>query len=828
MNQDKMYQAFLNGTLDEPEPHFGTRWMLVSLGLGLLFMFLGQQLLLDFWFEDDTNILFYVQKYTNPIAYFFDIETMRALSPARTLTPMQPLSFLFDYSIAGERPWFFYAHVIAVAIATQAVLWIYLRRLTNPMIASFASLCWLMNPATLAVTEFISARHYLEGLLLVGLAGLCAIRAVNKEKWQDQALWGLLAFICYLLGSACKELSVTNGFWLIVAIFIQGRKWRLAILSVISFLLYFAYRNWAIGLIGQGFDKDWSILWDYEVFLSWIPFMLTGSRSGIFVFAIGAVLIVLALANRKITLKEGFWWSTHIAIALATILPVSIHWMASAENHGTWYRVGFILNTCWIALLAWLIHRLLQQRHQLLLLIPVTICFAMGSYPAIDAWDQRKADVRPLAQFYIQNPDRLLYTELPGIFFLGWHNLHEYGQPQRFITRTMNARRAEQILMNYKTIWRKQGDSFVSDDTLYNKLLYNATHERIPLDRQLPQAVTPNEAPVFARHEAVFEDQKLVIYRKRNDQILSQHVLPPEITEPGTHMWAWPRAFVKEICLGLLAQQPTRVVLIWPENTRQVIELEPGIPQKFNHLLEENFTRPLLARIESEGPLKIWSFALTQQDFIQQGSPVAERKTDALFPHFPKASSGWESRIALINLNATETNVAVTWYDQDGSAMRNTYNLAPGPSFLPAPSQHAPISAVVAATPGTICFQTWQIFEERQSFVFTPAPPVKDEAPYYLSIPNTEKATPSLAFWNPNDQVVSLRLIDQNNNELISKQLNPFEKWAYVPISTQIPVHVQSDAPITGLALWRSPWQQWTMAACVPTSPSIRAELISK
>lgn len=826
MDQDKMYRAFLEGKLDEREPAYGKAWLWASLLCGLLFMVVGQNLLLDFWFEDDTNILFYIQRYTQPLWYFFDIDTMRALSPARTLTPMQPLSFAIDHLLAGMRPWFFYLHVILVALATQAMLWVLLRKLTNPLIASTISLCWLINPATMAVTEFISARHYLEGLALIGAACLASFRVVESPKVGDQLKWSLLALLLYLLASASKELSVTNGYWILLTIMVYGRRWLAAAIITLGPLLYFAYRNWAIGLIGQGFDKDWSILWDYQTFLSWLPYMLPGSPYGVALFGLGAVLLLLALWQRKIDWHQALWWSSHIAIALITILPVSIHWMASATTHGTWYRVGFFVNTLWLVLLGWLIQRTLSKRIHYIVLPLVLACFALGSYQAIQAWDARKAPIEPLAHFYTQNPERLLYTDQPAIFFLGWHNLHYYGDPQRFVTRKMDPKRAERILTQHKTIWRMQGQSFVRDQDLYNRLFYNAAHARIPLDGPLPNAVEAEEAPVFARHETLFEDQRLVVYRKRGDEILSQHVLPPNSMQAGETQIAWPLAFIKDINLGLLATQSADITLIWPDNSRQTLQLEANQPQQFNWTCPADFKRPQVAQIQSSQPLKIWAFAQTQQDMMLLGSPLQPNTIDAHFPHFPKFNGGWESRIAVVNSTEATTNVAVTWVNDKGEPLRNSYSVPPGYTFLPTPNQHPPAAAIVSQTEGIQSFQTWQIFEERQSFVYTPATQQTDTEPHLLSIPNSGKATPNLAFFNPNQTAVTIQLLNQNGSLLQEKRLPPLGKWMHVPLPTQIPVYVRSDQAVSGLALWRTPWQQWCMAACVPASENLREKLI--
>ncbi len=142
---------------------------------------LRQQCISD-WARDggSRTTLLYTLRYSqihNPVSIFIDRGILRHLVTGRALVPMQVLSFWTDVRLAGYSPQFAYLHQTCSFLLTLLFLYLILIRVFQDDIpaAVFVGVLWVLLPSTSVVVQFLSTRHYLEGMLFSALA-LCLLQ----------------------------------------------------------------------------------------------------------------------------------------------------------------------------------------------------------------------------------------------------------------------------------------------------------------------------------------------------------------------------------------------------------------------------------------------------------------------------------------------------------------------------------------------------------------------------------------------------------------------------------------------------------------------------
>ena len=77
--------------------------------------------------------------------------------------------------------------------------------------------------------------------------------------------------------------------------------------------------------------------------------------------------------------------------------------------------------------------------------------------------------------FYIQNPDKLLYSvQEAGWFVPGVHDLYRIKKRHYVIKGDTNDWHTERMLRLFPTVWRYDNGEIVQDDRLYDDLLRNS------------------------------------------------------------------------------------------------------------------------------------------------------------------------------------------------------------------------------------------------------------------------------------------------------------------------------------------------------------------
>lgn len=468
--------------------------------LALLAFFVGHSGKLDagqsWWFEDDTPHLAFVREHTNPFAYFADPELVHKLSLGHSVTPWFPFTFWLDQQISPLSPTVAYAHTLFSMLLAGALLILFLHRHLGVNKAFLVAAAWFWLPAVITISEFLSTRHYLEGLCLLLISLIFQDRILQRKGNEPGYKRHLLgAFVFYLLACTTKEVYVSAGFWLLLTRFVYARRWSGVIGTLICGVLYTIYRFWSLGLAGK--NVDLSILERYHLFLGRLPFMFTGSYLGYAVLLAALVFFVLRLKRKQVEPAKTLFWLGLFGVLLLTILPVTAPVTDQYMETGTWYRVVFLLVTALLVGFAFLVDKGPLGEAALVL---VGIAAFFGGMSALEKWGPRKAAYTADAHFYIENPDLFLFSPLPAPWFMyGVHRLYEPNREKHYVTwRVDNGTQREyvaRVLTEHDTLWRRLEEGEALPDSGFleiKRFVYVEDKEILQIMRQnFKNGVTP-------------------------------------------------------------------------------------------------------------------------------------------------------------------------------------------------------------------------------------------------------------------------------------------------------------------------------------------------
>jgi hypothetical protein len=188
----------------------------------------------------------------------------------QALVPMQVLSFWIDLRLARVSPQFAYIHQTCSFLLTLLFLYLILvRAFQNDRAAAFfVSVLWVLLPSTSVVLQFLSTRHYLEGMLFSALA-LCLL----QRDIRIAALFSMVA------GMLCKE-TYAVLIPAIVLLYAWRRRDRGLALSTAAIVsAYAAYRYWMLGP-ALSYDIPLMTIGQYLKFLSKLPYSLSSNYGG--------------------------------------------------------------------------------------------------------------------------------------------------------------------------------------------------------------------------------------------------------------------------------------------------------------------------------------------------------------------------------------------------------------------------------------------------------------------------------------------------------------------------------------------------------------------
>lgn len=449
----------------------------ILLLIGFLFSAIYLQITSHSWYEDDPNIFYYANTIKNPFSIFLDRSVLQHFTTGKALVPMQLLSVWGDVKFFGFQPLAAYLHSLVSFLVALCFMYSVLVEWTKQKAISFGGcVLWMLLPSTISIHEFNSARHYMEGLVffLSVVWLLLRHRESSNDYWSITCLIVLLS-LCSMLS---KEIYATTVPTLLMLAGIFRRNYRWMGLALALIVLYALYRFW---IIGSGLDYTMPLVGmaDYILLLQRFPYMLTASNLGYFVY-FGIAILTIAVVRREQTARKTLLLAISLGgAALVALYPVTYALLLSYDNPGTWYRAPFLINTMVVMWLVYIISYFKSNFVQLISIVLIGLMVLPGTRQAQHQWLQRKLSSDREADFYLGNPDKLVYSEVDAPWFLEgisrmyavspWHYLH---------VSTQDSDLSAQMLSTHSTIWRYQSGQYVADDLLYQRLVQSNKQPR--------------------------------------------------------------------------------------------------------------------------------------------------------------------------------------------------------------------------------------------------------------------------------------------------------------------------------------------------------------
>jgi hypothetical protein len=416
-------------------------------------------LLSRWWYEDDPGQQHRMLLIENPVAIFLDPDILRHFGIGRAMVPMQIFSQWIDARLFGANPLPVYAHSVMSLAATCIAVVVLLQRLTGDrLVAGLGGLLFLALPTTMAVHLFIAARHYLEGFLFLLLTMIAADR---KQIW--------VALVVGSIAMLFKETYAATvlGFLFIHGLFQRDRREFVGALLLGTF--YFTYRLWVLGF-NLSYSERPLAFGEIGIFLYGLAYSITASPAGVLIALVAILLTGMGLMRRTAR------WPITIALAvfgtaMISVLPVATAVVITYQTPGTWYRVPFILAALLVIGLAWGTARLLPRPVALIILVLSLALILPGTERTHQYWDGRMAAAEREGRFYLENPDKLLYSEEDAWWFIrGVHELYQVADIHYINASRPVDQYTRPTLARYPTIWRYRKGSFQPDDRLYQSL----------------------------------------------------------------------------------------------------------------------------------------------------------------------------------------------------------------------------------------------------------------------------------------------------------------------------------------------------------------------
>jgi len=160
-----------------------------------------------------------------------------------------------------------------------------------------------------------------------------------------------------------------------------------------------------------------------------------------------------------------------LAASLFSIYPVSYAVLAIFKIPGTWYRAPFLINTLILFFGGYLVSVYISVKWQVIGLLALLTILLPGTHATRQLWNERMTRAELEGKFYLENPDKLLFSEeeaywfIPGVKSL-YKVLNEHHINKQFIT----GEHTNAMIERFPTIWRFSDGQFVEDDELYQNI----------------------------------------------------------------------------------------------------------------------------------------------------------------------------------------------------------------------------------------------------------------------------------------------------------------------------------------------------------------------
>jgi hypothetical protein len=315
------------------------------------------------------------------------------------------------------------------------------------------------------VNEFLSSRHYLEGFAF-SLGAILIAQKIAQGKWRENN--GTIAFLfgALTIGALYKELyAVTIPLFALLYLF-GCDKHRAALAALAIIPLYGAYRIWGIG---TSFTWKTPLLdrSEYLQFLGRLPYFFAENIGGYLI--IGALAVLLLWHVRDLNLRITGCALLLIGSALATIYPTSFALNEAWIVRGTWDRVMFLLSSLILLGGGYWVCKTQRASIRMGMFALAAIALAAGGYATQRHWGREMDRAETEGRYYLQHPDRLVYSEVSAPWYLdGIRQLYKI-EPRHHVTPNESGPLSPEQAA-YGTIWRYRDGTFVEDRQLYEAL----------------------------------------------------------------------------------------------------------------------------------------------------------------------------------------------------------------------------------------------------------------------------------------------------------------------------------------------------------------------
>ncbi len=424
--------------------------------VGILYAMVFFHLYSRWWFEDDPFLFSYVNKIHDPGKIFIDPAVLRNFTAGKALVPMQLLSYWIDVRLAGFSPYFAYAHQAFSFLLTLLLLYlVLLEALAEDAMAAFVfSFLWMLLPSTGVVLQFLSTRHYLEGLLFCALS-MYLLEKLRREDGGLSWVAALLIVLCALVALLYKEIYAPILSFLLILNAWRYRDRRLAIYAIAMASGYAAYRFWILGL-ALDYGVPFLNTWQYLKFLTKLPYALSANYGGYCLWAILVVFCFYFARREEEGYKSILYSLGAVGLSLASILPVSFPLYGMIRRPDPWYRILFLPHTILIFVAGYLAVRCMRRRMQALLAVLAVAILIPGVVKTRTLWVELTSSAEREGRFYLDNPDKVLLSEQEAWWFIpGLQEMYSATPPHYMLMRDLHG--------PHGAVWRYIEGRFVPD-----------------------------------------------------------------------------------------------------------------------------------------------------------------------------------------------------------------------------------------------------------------------------------------------------------------------------------------------------------------------------
>jgi hypothetical protein len=272
-----------------------------------------------------------------------------------------------------------------------------------------------------------------------------------------------------LTAMLCKEIyaSALSSFLFLYSFY--HKRYRLSGLIVVVAISYACYRTWALGLQLVATQPLLGIS-EYGEFLLRLPFSFSANIGAYILLLSWIIMFSRYCRSNSIDTSVIIFFMIMLIVTIGSIYPVSYPLKITITNPGTWYRVAFLINTTCLLFGGYLVARFIRGKWLQIFTVLVAVVLTLGAVRTHNVWDHMLNRSYREAQFYLQNPEKLLYSQEPAYWFIpGVHKM--YAVPNlHYIHRNNLDEHNRQMTTQFSSIWRDIDGTFKPDPDLYREL----------------------------------------------------------------------------------------------------------------------------------------------------------------------------------------------------------------------------------------------------------------------------------------------------------------------------------------------------------------------